>query len=125
MIPSGGYVVDTLDAALWCLLNYQGYRQTVLAAVNLGGDTDTTAAVCGGLAGMAYSVGEDTDTDGIPSQWIESIANPSLIEDICERLSESLDMTKACPDESGLVAEGFDGFTINMYQHSNLSSEEG
>ena len=55
-IKSTGYVVDTLEAALWCLLNTDNYKDCVLKAVNLGGDTDTVAAVAGGLAGMFYGV---------------------------------------------------------------------
>src|SRR6056297_1510541 len=53
-IRSTGYVVDTLEAALWCLLNTKSYRECVLKAVNLGDDTDTVAAVAGGLAGIRY-----------------------------------------------------------------------
>ncbi len=49
-IKSSGYVVDTLEAALWCLLNASSYKECVLKAVNLGEDTDTVAAVAGGLA---------------------------------------------------------------------------
>lgn len=49
-ISSGGYVVDTLEAAIWCLLNTTNYKECVLKAVNLGKDTDTVAAVVGGLA---------------------------------------------------------------------------
>ena len=53
-IPSSGYVVHTLQAALYCLNNANSYRECVLAAVNLGDDTDTTAAVAGSLAGIAW-----------------------------------------------------------------------
>ena len=50
-IKSGGYVADTLTAALWCLLTTDSYRDCVLSAVNLGEDTDTTAAVAEGWLG--------------------------------------------------------------------------
>ena len=53
-IKSTGYVVDTLEAALWCVLTTGNYRDCVLKAVNLGDDTDTVAAVAGGLAGAIY-----------------------------------------------------------------------
>ena len=62
-IQSGGYVIHTLQAALWCLLNTDTYEGCVLKAVNLGRDTDTTAAVVGALAGMWY--GEQR----IPTSW--------------------------------------------------------
>ena len=47
-------ITHTLEAALWCLLNTNDYSSCVLRAVNLGGDTDTVAAVSGGLAGVGY-----------------------------------------------------------------------
>lgn len=58
-IDSSGYVVHTLEASLWCLAKYDNFRDTVLAAVNLGKDTDTTGAVAGGLAGIVYGLEDD------------------------------------------------------------------
>ena len=55
-VRSGGYVVDCLEASLWCACRYGSYADAVLAAVNLGDDTDTTAAVTGGLAGVMYGI---------------------------------------------------------------------
>lgn len=55
-IQSSGYIVHTLEASLWCLAKYDSFRDTVLAAVNLGDDTDTTGAVAGGLAGIVYGL---------------------------------------------------------------------
>jgi ADP-ribosylglycohydrolase len=80
-IKSSGYVVHTLEAALWCLLKHDAYAATVLAAVNLGDDTDTTGAVAGGLAGLAY--GEA----GIPSEWLQALARRTDIEDLAARLA--------------------------------------
>ncbi|MGY3090175.1 ADP-ribosyl-[dinitrogen reductase] hydrolase [Hymenobacter sp. UYAg731] len=79
-ISSSGYVVHTLEAALWCLLTHDNYAATVLAAVNLGDDTDTTGAVAGGLAGLAY--GEA----GIPGEWLAVLARRADIEDLAGRL---------------------------------------
>jgi ADP-ribosyl-[dinitrogen reductase] hydrolase len=64
LIVSTGYVLHTLHASLWCLLTTQNYQDCVLRAVNLGGDTDTTGCVAGGLAGVAYGV------NSIPADWI-------------------------------------------------------
>lgn len=72
-IKSGGYVVHTLNAALWCLATTDSYAECVLAAVNLGGDTDTTACVAGALAGAVYGY------DAIPTEWIEAIRNKDVI----------------------------------------------
>jgi len=84
-IKSGGYVIDTLEAAVWCLLNTEQYSDCVLKAVNLGGDTDTTAAVAGGLAGLAYGF------DGIPAAWLDALAAKELIETCCNRLAAYTD----------------------------------
>lgn len=73
-IKSGGFVLDTLKASLWCILNTDNYKDAVLKAVNLGSDTDTTAAVTGGLAGIIYGI------DNIPKEWVDKLKNKELIE---------------------------------------------
>ena len=73
-IFGSGYVLHCLEAAIWCFLNSNDYSETVLAAVNLGDDTDTTATVAGGIAGIYY--GEDS----IPEHWINQIARIDDIE---------------------------------------------
>jgi ADP-ribosylglycohydrolase len=80
VIKSGGYVVDTLEAALWCLLNTDSYESCVLKAVNLGEDTDTIAAIAGGLAGIYYGY------ENIPKKWVEQIARLDYIKSLCENL---------------------------------------
>ncbi len=82
-VNSSGYVVDTLQAALWCFLNTNTYRDCVLAAVNLGEDTDTTAAVVGGLAGIYYGCG---GKNGIPDEWIAQIPRRDWIKGLCAEL---------------------------------------
>lgn len=77
-IRSSGYVVHTLEAALWCLLTTENYRDCVLKAVNLGEDTDTVAAAAGGLAGALYGV------EGIPREWLDALLGRELIETLCE-----------------------------------------
>ena len=83
-IRSSGYVIDTLEAAVWCLLTTDSYPAAVLRAVNLGQDTDTTAAVTGGLAGLLYGY------DGIPEEWIRQTARREDIRNLAERLADSL-----------------------------------
>ncbi|NWF58635.1 MAG: ADP-ribosylglycohydrolase family protein [Fischerella sp.] len=83
-IRSSGYVIDTLEASLWCLLNSSSYSEAVLKAVNLGGDTDTTAAVTGGLAGIYYGV------ENIPQEWIEQIARKQDIIDLAARFEAAV-----------------------------------
>lgn len=81
-IKSSGYVVDTLEAALWCLLTTDNYRDCVLKAVNLGEDTDTVAAIAGGLASALYGY------DAIPKDWLDTLAKREYIEEMCERAAE-------------------------------------
>ncbi|MEH2250747.1 ADP-ribosylglycohydrolase family protein [Nostoc sp.] len=83
-INSGGYVIDTLESSLWCLLNSSSYSEAVLKAVNLGGDTDTTAAVTGGLAGIYYGV------ENIPRQWMNQIARRQDIIYLAERFAKAI-----------------------------------
>ena len=71
---SSGYVVDTFVAAMWCLLTTDNYRDCVLKAVNLGSDTDTTAAVAGGLAGIMYGL------EGIPYEWLSKMKSMNMID---------------------------------------------
>ncbi len=86
-IKSSGYVVDTLEAALWCNLKSSSYRECVLMAVNLGEDTDTVGAIAGGLAGISYGIGGEK---GIPEEWINQIARKEWIEELCGKFEESL-----------------------------------
>ena len=77
-IKSSGYVVDTLEAAVWCLLHSYSYKETVLMAVNLGEDTDTVGAVAGGLAGLYYK------EEGIPQEWIQVLQRREWIEEVLQ-----------------------------------------
>ena len=81
-IRSSGYVLHTLEAAIWCLLTTSSYKDAVLKAVNLGEDTDTTAAVTGGMAGLLYGF------DNIPTDWLNQLAGKNDIENLAERLAE-------------------------------------
>ncbi len=80
-IESSGYVIHTLQASIWCILTTETYQEAILKAVNLGKDTDTTAAVTGGLAGLLYGV------DGIPTSWLNQLAKREEIEDLAERMA--------------------------------------
>jgi ADP-ribosylglycohydrolase len=82
-IRSDGYVVSTLTAALWCLHQHDDYAAAVLAAVNLGDDTDTTAAVTGGLAGLRCGL------TGIPQAWITCLPRRVAVLDLAERFAEA------------------------------------
>ena len=78
-IKSTGYVVDSLEAALWCVLTTDSYKECVLKAVNLGGDTDTIAAIAGSLAGAIYGF------NSIPDNWINILKRKDYIDAMCQR----------------------------------------
>jgi ADP-ribosyl-[dinitrogen reductase] hydrolase len=82
MIESSGYVVHTLEAALWAFHHGADFRKGALLAVNLGGDADTTGAVYGQLAGTFY--GEE----GIPADWRAKLAMRERIEEFADKLQE-------------------------------------
>ena len=84
-INSSGYVVDTLETAFWCLLTTDNYADAVLTAVNLGEDTDTTAAVTGGLAGIYYGL------KGIPEHWLIQIQKLDEIVDLVDLFAKKID----------------------------------
>ena len=81
-IRGSGYVVQSLEAALWCFDQTSSYEEAVLRAANLGDDADTTAAVCGQLAGAFYGAG------GIPDGWLARLAMRPEIEHLANRLHE-------------------------------------
>jgi ADP-ribosyl-[dinitrogen reductase] hydrolase len=79
-IRAGGYVVHALEAALWALRSTRTFEEGVLAAVNLGDDSDTTAAIFGQLAGAIYGV------DEIPERWRERLVQGGEIVAMADRL---------------------------------------
>jgi ADP-ribosylation/crystallin J1 len=79
-IHSTEYVIDTLEASLWCIFNTTNYKDAVLKAVNLGDDANTVGAITGGLAGIIY--GYDT----IPPEWLEVLAKKDDIIELANKL---------------------------------------
>jgi ADP-ribosylglycohydrolase len=73
-IRGSGYVVKSLEAALWAFAGAESFREAVLRAVNLGDDADTTGAVCGQLSGAHW--GES----GIPEELLSGLAGRELLE---------------------------------------------
>lgn len=80
-IQSTGYVVYTLEAALWSFIHNDNYKDTILSAVNLGSDTDTIAALTGALAGLYYGY------DSIPKEWLNTLVQRDYIENLCEKVN--------------------------------------
>jgi ADP-ribosyl-[dinitrogen reductase] hydrolase len=81
-VLSGGFVLHTLGASLWALLNHDGFEEVVVAAVNLGGDADSTGAVAGALAGARYGA------SAIPERWLAILQGRQELTDLADRLLE-------------------------------------
>ena len=83
-LKSGGYVIEVLESSIYYFLTRTNYKETVLSIINIGHDTDTSAAIAGGLAGLYYGI------ENIPTHWIEQIARKKDIEDLAERLADMI-----------------------------------
>ena len=83
-INSTGYVVDTLEAVIYCLLTTDNYKDCVLKAINLGDDTDTVGAITGGLSGLVYGIGD------IPKKWQESLLKRDYIDELCVKFYQAI-----------------------------------
>ena len=77
-IKSSGYVVDSLEAAVWSLITTDAFDKALLKAVNLGDDTDTVGAIAGGLAGLYYGY------ENMPKEWLDSVIRKEWIEKLCD-----------------------------------------
>ena len=82
-IKGSGYVIESLEAALWCFAQTATFEQAVLKAVNLGDDADTTAAIVGQIAGAYYGV------SAIPSGWLQKLYNLEFIRGLAVSLFNS------------------------------------
>jgi ADP-ribosylglycohydrolase/tyrosine-protein phosphatase YwqE len=84
-INSSGYVIDSIEAAVWCLITTDTFRDCLLKAVNLGDDSDTVAAIAGGLAGLYYGY------ENIPEEWLCEIQKRDWIEEMCAKADDGED----------------------------------
>lgn len=83
-LKSGGYVIEVLESSIYYFLTRADYKETVLSIINIGHDTDTAAAIAGGLAGLYYGI------ENIPVLWVEQIARKEDIENLAERLGDKI-----------------------------------
>ena len=84
-INSSGYVVDTLEAVVWCLTTTDTFEKCLLKAANLGLDTDTIAALAGGIAGLYYGY------EAIPKEWLAVLKWRDELEILCRRFEMRVD----------------------------------
>lgn len=83
-IKSTGYVVDTLEAAIWVTLNTNTYEEAIIEAVSLGDDTDTIGAITGSMVGTIYGI------ESIPDRWLSKLKNKEYIKNLVIGYSDVL-----------------------------------
>lgn len=83
-IASSGYVIDTLEAVYWSLLNSRDYYEAIHTAIHLGKDTDTIGALTGGLAGLAF------DKLNVPNHWFDMLPKQKEIQELIYRFEQAL-----------------------------------
>ena len=85
-IKSSGYIVDTLEASLWILLNSKDYKEAIIASTNIGNDTDTIGAITGSMAGIIFGI------ENIPSKWVDDLVKKDYLFDLAKDFEKSLDI---------------------------------
>lgn len=88
-IKSSVFVIDSLEACIWCLLNTNNYKDAVIKAVNLGDDTDTIGALTGGLAGLVYGY------NNIPKEWINVLKRREYLINLVDKFNKLIDSLKS------------------------------
>lgn len=83
-IFSSGYVVDTLECALWILLNADSYKETIIATTNIGNDTDTIGAIAGSMAGIIYGY------DAIPKEWLDKLMRKEYLMELANDFEKKI-----------------------------------
>lgn len=83
-IKSTGYVVDTLEAALWVILKANSFSEAIIGSINLGNDTDTVGAVTGSMAGIIYGY------DSIPKVWLNKLQRREYLEDLANQFENKI-----------------------------------
>ncbi|TVV43296.1 ADP-ribosylglycohydrolase family protein [Thalassolituus sp. C2-1] len=82
-LTGSGYVIESLESALWCFMNSNSFEECVLMAANIGNDADTTAAIAGQIAGAFYGL------ENIPSHWVDKLAMKDEILEIASKLANA------------------------------------
>lgn len=87
-ISSKGYVVDTLECALWIVMNAKDYRETIISSTNIGNDTDTIGAIAGSMAGIIYGI------NSIPKTWMDKLLRKDYLIDLALRFEKTTSILK-------------------------------
>ena len=83
-IKSTGYIVDTLESAMWIFMNAEHYKEAIIASTNIGGDTDTIGAIVGSMAGIYYGF------ESIPSNWLDKLQRKEYLMELADKFEKSV-----------------------------------
>lgn len=83
-IKSSGYVVDTLEASIWVILNCNSFKEAIIGAINLGDDTDTVGAITGSMAGIIYGY------ENIPKEWLKELKKKEYLIDLASSFEKAI-----------------------------------
>ncbi len=83
-IKSSGYVVDTLEASIWVILNCNSFKEAIIGAINLGDDTDTVGAITGSMAGILYGY------ENIPKEWLKELKKKEYLIDLASSFEKAI-----------------------------------
>ena len=100
-IKSSGYIVNTLEAAIWSSLKSDNYEEAVVKAINLGDDTDTVGAITGSIAGIAYG------KENIPKRWLSKLRKKELLDKLSLDYSNVLEEVNKKHSDRFYDEEGF------------------
>jgi ADP-ribosylglycohydrolase len=83
-IHSSGYIIDTLEAAIWSFLKFDSTLNVLASSINLGRDTDTSGTAAGGLAGLQYGLND------IPMEWLDTLARKKEVETLINKFAHAI-----------------------------------
>lgn len=113
-ISSSGYIVDTLEASLWMLLNTNSYKEAIIGSINLGNDTDTIGAICGSLAGIIYG------HDEIPKKWINTLLKKDYIYEILNQFEYTLCESK----KDAIIGAAIGDIVGSRFERNNCKKKD-
>lgn len=113
-ISSSGYVVDTLECALWILLNSNSYEETIIASTNIGNDTDTIGAIAGSMAGIIYGI------NSIPGSWLDTLLRKDYLIDLAYQFENKICNLK----HDVLIGTAIGDIVGSIYELSDCKSKK-
>ena len=113
-INSSGYIVDTLEASIWMLLNTKSYSEAIIGSINLGNDTDTIGAICGSMAGLIYGL------NSIPEKWLNAL----LKKDYLFQMLNDFETTLCNSKKDAIVGAMIGDIVGSRFEHNNCKSKD-